>query len=895
MNAAQRKAPFALLHFRSVLLAVFGAALLAALAASSSPFVTIAAASEAFDNRLAELTPLATGLEVTAIHYPETAGAAGLARDEATREAAARTLAARLPGVGKPVFTLETNILYVLGAGGDSAVRMMVRTDAISHVKVLSQVPGDGVWISNIIAEIEHLKAGGTLRFDTATFGVHRPLSYRIKGVYRALAQSPPTPFWVNFGEDIYPQDPNDSPPGSYVFVSQAQLAPALLLGRGHYANDIAGGGITRVVELPVEQDGMTLAKARALDGRFDRLESQLYTSALGRKIGCSGPTNQRCVVLSSLSSAVILADRNAKAVTVAISLLSDLGTAIALGVAAAAGAFAVRRRRVEAALAYARGKHVAAYAGRTAVEALAPVVVGGLAGFGLAYALTGVFAPDGSTDPGTAWSAAAHASIAVGIALVLLVGTAAFAFLRLYDTGVRKLPWLRYLPWEVPVLAAAIYLLVEIRTGGGMSTDASGATHPTLAVFVFPLLFVAGVAGLAARVVRFLLGRARGSGSGNAPIYLAIRRLAAARGLLVLLSVVSAVALGAFAYADTLAASLDHTTVEKAYMATGSDAQAQILQHAPLPAHFPYPITEVVFGNQAASIGGETGQQVDVILVDPATLAGALHWESDWGPNPAGLIRTLARSPASPLPVIVTPDAARMGRIFIQGKLFPVKILGTVKAFPEMSAGIPLVITSFRALEAVTSRVKLFDPLGVVQTYVWGKGPPLAVERAITASRQLGAYYPSSIETYLTDPNVELATRTFSFMRTMAIAAAVLVLIGLMLYLQARQRSQVIASALARRMGLGAAAESLSLMFELAAILLFAGVLGVGIALASARPVTRHIDPLPQDAPSPIFTIPSGELLEAGAGLVLVAVLAGIVTSRLARRANVSEALRVA
>ena len=107
MNVAQRKAPFALLHFRSVLLAVFGAALLAALAASSSPFVTTAAASEAFDNRLAELTPLATGLEVTAIHYPAAVGAAGLARDEATREAAARALAARLPGVGKPVFTIE--------------------------------------------------------------------------------------------------------------------------------------------------------------------------------------------------------------------------------------------------------------------------------------------------------------------------------------------------------------------------------------------------------------------------------------------------------------------------------------------------------------------------------------------------------------------------------------------------------------------------------------------------------------------------------------------------------------------------------------------------------------------------------------------------------------------
>jgi len=54
----------ALFHHGSVLIAVFVAAALSAFASSSSPFVTTAIASESLENKLAELTPYATGLEI---------------------------------------------------------------------------------------------------------------------------------------------------------------------------------------------------------------------------------------------------------------------------------------------------------------------------------------------------------------------------------------------------------------------------------------------------------------------------------------------------------------------------------------------------------------------------------------------------------------------------------------------------------------------------------------------------------------------------------------------------------------------------------------------------------------------------------------------------------------
>jgi hypothetical protein len=209
------------------------------------------------------------------------------------------------------------------------------------------------------------------------------------------------------------------------------------------------------------------------------------------------------------------------------------------------------------------------------------------------------------------------------------------------------------------------------------------------------------------------------------------------------------------------------------------------------------------------------------------------------------------------------------------------------------MAQGIPLVITSYRALDDLETRAHLPDSLGVLGTYVWGKGPPREVARALTGFQP--TYPPATIDDFLRAPDVVLATRTFTFMRIIAVGAGVLTLLGLLLYLQARQRSQAIASALARRMGLTSLAETVSLCLELAGIVAFAAVVGGGVALAAAAPVVRKIDPLPQDPPSPIFSLPVGEIVLAAIALGAIALLAGALTSWLARRTDVSEALRAA
>jgi putative ABC transport system permease protein len=281
------------------------------------------------------------------------------------------------------------------------------------------------------------------------------------------------------------------------------------------------------------------------------------------------------------------------------------------------------------------------------------------------------------------------------------------------------------------------------------------------------------------------------------------------------------------------------------------------------------------------------------VLVVDPRALPGVLHWQSAWGPNPSKLLAKLADAPATPLPLIATADTPPLHALSLQATPVPATVLGTVRSFPGRTVN-PLVITSYEALDRASRKAHVLDPLDTTQTSVWAKGPPSKVAPALQKAG-VDTYYMTTVDDFLKAPDVLLATRTYSYLRTIALAAGLLVLVGLLLYLQARQRSQTIASALGRRMGLGAGAEVLSLCLEVAGILLFAGVLGAVVAIAAARPVVKQIDPLPDRLPSPVFVVPSTPILAAVAAMAVLAVAAGLITSLLARRADVSEALRVA
>jgi putative ABC transport system permease protein len=209
------------------------------------------------------------------------------------------------------------------------------------------------------------------------------------------------------------------------------------------------------------------------------------------------------------------------------------------------------------------------------------------------------------------------------------------------------------------------------------------------------------------------------------------------------------------------------------------------------------------------------------------------------------------------------------------------------------MTEGVPVVVADRSALLAAGRRHGILDPLSDPPTYVWAKGPPAAVAKALEAP-PVEAAFVSSIDAFRKQPDVIAATRAFSYMRLMAVASGVLVFLGLVLYLGARQRSQAVASALTARMGLRRRTEILSLALELGAVTLVAAVVGGVVAVAAARPVVGHVDPLPDYPPGPTLAIPLAAILGSAVALVAVAVAAGAFTSWASRRTNMAEALRV-
>ena len=155
------------------------------------------------------------------------------------------------------------------------------------------------------------------------------------------------------------------------------------------------------------------------------------------------------------------------------MNLLAGAAVAIALAFAGAAGVFLVRRRSAEAALLYARGEHVAAFACPNRHRA-APARRGRRR-----LRVRRCARPHrrarrvGLGRRARRWTLRSGTRRSPALAALLLAaGAAAVVFARQFDSGVRAHRWLRRIPWELPLLAIAGWLLYDVLSGGGLSKN---------------------------------------------------------------------------------------------------------------------------------------------------------------------------------------------------------------------------------------------------------------------------------------------------------------------------------------------------------------------------------------------------------------------------------------
>jgi hypothetical protein len=245
------------------------------------------------------------------------------------------------------------------------------------------------------------------------------------------------------------------------------------------------------------------------------------------------------------------------------------------------------------------------------------------------------------------------------------------------------------------------------------------------------------------------------------------------------------------------------------------------------------------------------------------------------------------------PLGAVATPGSPDATAIVDQGKRIPIRIVGRAP-LPGASAGRPALFVSRAALRRTAQRLGIVDPGPQATGFLWAKGPLRIVEPAIVASN-LGPTYITTPSHILDDPSIGAAERSYRYVKAIGVVAAVLSLVALLLYLQARQRAQLIGSALVRRMGLTGFADAVAVALEAGAIAAFAAALGGAVAAVTAHPLIAHVDPLPLYAPAPTYVAPWTAILAGAAAAVAVAACLGAAAAAIAARSDAAEALRVA
>ena len=230
------------------------------------------------------------------------------------------------------------------------------------------------------------------------------------------------------------------------------------------------------------------------------------------------------------------------------------------------------RTRASELRLRVLRGVSPVAVGARVAGAAAPAIVVGVLAGFALA--LVGVITlgptPELEPEPVRAALLACVAGAVAGTVLVAAVIAAISA--RSVDAGPRH-HWVRWVPWELAVVALAIASYRRLDRAGGVRLVGAQAEGGDLLAQAFPLLALGAALVVFARPLRWVLARTRARGRRlPSPLLVGVRRLSADAGITVLATLAVGLVIGSVTLSSTLTDSASAMLREKAGTFLGSD-----------------------------------------------------------------------------------------------------------------------------------------------------------------------------------------------------------------------------------------------------------------------------------------------------------------------------------
>jgi putative ABC transport system permease protein len=775
------------------------------------------------------------------------------------------------------------------GSTDATSVRLFAGTGALDQVRVLARAGGSGVWIADLTAEALKVRPGDVI---SVRYGEEGPVQLRVAGIYRALVLQPRTGFWQAWASSIYPTCSDCPVPLPFVLVDEESLAGLF--------KELGVRSATYSWQAPLRVGGpLTLDQARSL-ARFEGAFKGDAHHPISDFRCCGSFAVGSHQLTTSISAAMPFVVSEIEGRVAGLQgpgrVLEAAAVLVAVSVIAVAGAFAIAARRVEALLQFSRGTRAVTMAAKACLESIVPSALGAAAGVGVGFLMVRAIYPRQPIALTASHEAFRGAGLAALISVALLGLVSGIAFVRNSDLHRARFVAFARAPWELALLAFALYALRRLQTGGAFTQVSLHARRPSVYLLLFPVFSMAGFGMVGARLfgaaIRWLRNR---SGQLASWLYLAIHRLAGRPRLTLLLVSASALSLGIFVETQTVVGSLQTTVDAKAGLFVGSDVEGRVLYETPLPNRFPLPITRVTRVPYAGVTVPGRGD-FDLLAVDPATLSSAAYWNSGLSDLGFGeLAHRLGSLAGDRVPIVVTGEEAPVPTsVEIAGRDVPVRVVARARAFPGMSSLRPLVVVDADAL--VSAFAELPNPLksAGASTEFWVKGDTQRAVMALDALRY-PPYFILTAKEVKDIPEIAIVIRTLLVLNGLGLVAGLLVIVGMLMYLQARQRSQVVSYGLSLRMGMSPSSHSRSIVFELGAMLSASYAIGLVAALGAGLLIVHLLDPLATIPPSPLFVPPLGLLAPTLLALLLVSWLGGWLTNWRARAIDLGEVMRLA
>ena len=859
--------PFVLTHFPPLFLAVSAAAAILAAAAASAPMFVSETGTATLRVGLAAESDRALVVFKDGPLSPDVA----VLRDDTLRAATAD-----LPALTDPAETMwGASEVSIAGPGGVDTIRIATKTGVQSHLDVLAD-GGDpnGLWLEEPAAQSLGAAPGDPV---TLTLG-ERTAVVPVAGIYAASSADP---FWT---EMLATVGGEREPASLGVLDREAFLSLLAELQDGGHQS------WTYAIE-PGADRTLTLDRAGELADGIERFDRDATDPLLPIGTILANPG-----VSDLVSGAVRDAEDGLATVTPPVETLALTGQLVALFGMMAAGVYGVRRRRIEMRTLDAKGITRPSMWLRSAAEAMLPVAVGGAAGWVITWWTIQRFGPAAAIEAAAVRDSIRLAAVTCVIAILVVATVTAIAAARQAHETVEATSRSRGAAvwWEIPLLVLAAAALYEIWTRGTAAVSSvGGQVEVDRLLLLFPVLFMAGCAGLVVRALGRGLAQLRGSGSWPVPVYLASRRVSTAPRVALLLVTASTLAIGVLAYAGTAVVTIRESTRTKVLGSTGAD----VIGRTPGPIFGAEPgsslhstnVMEIPFVRTDPT--SET--QVTLVGVEPDTFEAAAYWDPGVSDRPLGELLTDLAEVKEPLPALVVGGELPAGQEHLQlaGFQLPLEVVGTASAFPGQERGLAVVVSA-PALRTILEEHGASLALNAARYEAWADGRA-GLARAFLVTSGAEPLTIVVAADRLQTPALRALTWAFVFMELIGVVTAVIALIGLVLYLQARQRSRELSYALGRRMGLTAGAHRGAVVLEILLLLVTALVAGAVLALGTTALIYRRLDPLPDLPPDATLRVPVSLLLTIAGAIALCAAVGGWWVQRRAERANVGAVLR--